>query len=117
VHLLQTYKKKIVRAVSHITGGGLVENIPRVMPQGLAVTLNQKTWDVPPVFEMIRKLGKVNREEMYRVFNMGIGMVIIVPPFNTQKVVRRLKKFKIGARQIGRVVKQRGSAPRVTIKE
>jgi phosphoribosylformylglycinamidine cyclo-ligase len=117
VHLLKSYHKKIVRAVIHITGGGLIENIPRVMPKGLAVTLNQKTWDVPPVFGMIQKIGKVKRDEMYRVFNMGIGMVVIVPPFNTQKVIKRLKKFKIGARQIGRVIKHRGSAPRVTIKE
>ncbi|MHC4660574.1 MAG: phosphoribosylformylglycinamidine cyclo-ligase [Planctomycetota bacterium] len=117
VHLIKTYQKKIVRAVAHITGGGLIENLPRVLPRGLGANLNQKTWDIPPVFQVIQKLGKVKRDEMYRVFNMGIGMAIIVPPYNGQKVIRRLKKFKIKARQIGRVIRHRGSGPRVTIKE
>lgn len=72
--------KDRAKGMAHITGGGLLENIPRILPQGLGVTLDTSTWEVPEVFHWIEKTGKVNREEMFRVFNMGIGLIAIISP-------------------------------------
>lgn len=71
---------KLIKGLAHITGGGLPGNIPRIVPQGLTVHLNSQSWTVPPIFGLIEKVGKVERQEMYRVFNMGIGMVLIAAP-------------------------------------
>lgn len=68
-----------IRALAHITGGGLIDNIPRVLPQGLAVELDRSTWSIPPVFTALQSAGGIHPEEMWRTFNMGIGMVVIVP--------------------------------------
>jgi len=70
----------LVHGMAHITGGGFYDNIPRVLPEGLDVTIRAGTWTVPPVFEVIAREGKVSFEEMHRVFNMGIGMVLFVAP-------------------------------------
>jgi len=69
-----------VRAMAHITGGGVIDNVPRVLPEGLAATIERSTWNIPPVFTAIQKAGGVHLEEMWRTFNMGVGMVVIVPP-------------------------------------
>jgi phosphoribosylformylglycinamidine cyclo-ligase len=71
-------KKVTIRGMAHITGGGFPDNIPRVLPEGVDVVIDRASWRLPPVFEFIQREGKVDREEMYRVFNMGIGMVIMV---------------------------------------
>ncbi|CAG0944435.1 phosphoribosylformylglycinamidine cyclo-ligase [Anaerolineae bacterium] len=75
-----------VKALAHLTGGGFIENIPRVFPDHLGAVIRLGTWDVPPLFRLIQKRGDVPREEMYRVFNMGIGMVAIVAPENVAMV-------------------------------
>ena len=69
-----------VRAMAHITGGGVIDNVPRVLPEGLAATVERSTWSIPPVFTAIQRAGGVHLEEMWRTFNMGVGMVVIVPP-------------------------------------
>ncbi len=69
-----------IKAMAHITGGGFPDNIPRVLPSGTAVRLYRDAWEVPPIFRLIQRLGGVDEEEMYRVFNMGIGMVVILSP-------------------------------------
>ena len=68
-----------IRAMAHITGGGLIENVPRVLPEGLAATVERSTWSIPPIFGAIQRAGGVHLEEMWRTFNMGVGMVVIVP--------------------------------------
>jgi phosphoribosylformylglycinamidine cyclo-ligase len=68
-----------ILGLAHITGGGFVDNIPRVLPEGIGVVIDRSSWTVPPLFRLIQKLGEVSEEEMFRVFNMGIGMVVIVP--------------------------------------
>jgi len=70
----------LVKGLSHITGGGFEENIPRVLPPGLGARLRRNAWSVPPVFRLVQREGGIDEEEMYRVFNMGIGLVIIVSP-------------------------------------
>jgi phosphoribosylformylglycinamidine cyclo-ligase len=67
----------VVRALAHITGGGLVENIPRVLPEGTAVEVVRGSWPVPPVFRVMQEIGNVSEAEMHRTFNMGVGMVVI----------------------------------------
>ena len=68
-----------IRGLAHITGGGLQENIPRVLPDGLGVEIQQDSWQVPPVFDLLAEQGQLRHEDMRRTFNLGIGMVVIVP--------------------------------------
>ncbi len=107
--VMRSYQRRIILAIAHITGGGLVENIPRILPKGCSVVIDRSTWERPPVFGLIQKLGSVEEAEMYRVFNMGIGMVLIVPEYNADVVVRKLKKQGLNSRAIGEVVKGDGS--------
>src|SRR5215210_182675 len=75
-----------VKALAHITGGGLVENIPRVLPEGTAVEIDRGSWPVPPVFRVMQELGNVEEAEMHRTFNMGVGMVVICSPADADTV-------------------------------
>ena len=67
----------LVKGIAHITGGGLLENVPRVLPDGLGARLDTTTWRSPPIFSLLQEMGNVSRDEMYRVFNMGLGMVLV----------------------------------------
>jgi phosphoribosylformylglycinamidine cyclo-ligase len=97
---------KNIKGMAHITGGGIVGNIPRSLPEGTAARLDSKKWEVPPIFSLLQKKGGVEAAEMYRVFNMGIGMAVICAPENVKKITRALPE----ARVIGEVVKQKGKA-------
>ena len=108
LRLLAAYRRKqVVRAMAHITGGGLAGNIPRVIPDNCDVYLSRDSWPVPPVFGLIQKLG-VGEEEMYRVFNMGIGFVLIVRPAFAHSVARRLDKLGETVYRLGVVRRGRG---------
>jgi phosphoribosylformylglycinamidine cyclo-ligase/phosphoribosylamine--glycine ligase/phosphoribosylformylglycinamidine cyclo-ligase len=67
-----------VKALAHITGGGFIENIPRVLPDGLSAVIHLNSWDIPSIWKLIQEKGNISTDEMYRVFNMGIGMVAVV---------------------------------------
>ena len=95
---------QMVRGIAHITGGGFVGNIPRVLPSNCGARIVGGTWPVPPIFNLIRKLGKIDEAEMYRVFNMGIGMVLITAPAVTNAVLRRLARAGEQACLIGEIV-------------
>lgn len=102
---LSAYKvKKVVKAIANITGGGLVENVPRVLPGGLSAEIKKGSWPAPPVFPYLQKQGNVAEEEMYRVFNMGIGMVLVVSPYYAHAVAGRLEKAGETVHEIGRIV-------------
>jgi len=90
-----------VRAMAHITGGGLPENLPRVIPANLSARIERSRWTVPPLFDTLQRLGNVEEGEMFRTFNMGIGFVAIVPAADAEKAVAAVP----GAHQIGEVVK------------
>jgi phosphoribosylformylglycinamidine cyclo-ligase len=92
-----------IRGMAHITGGGLIDNVPRILPEGLAAKFDSCSWPVPPIFQLIQKRGKVDRDEMYHVFNMGIGMVIICSTNSVAKLTKSLPE----ARVIGEVIKQK----------
>ena len=97
--------KQIVHAIAHITGGGLIDNPPRVLPEGCAIRLARGSWTVPPVFPWLQALGSVSEAEMYRVFNMGIGLTMIVAEYYAESIVRHLKhKAKVPAWIIGEVI-------------
>ncbi len=83
--------KKIVHAIAHITGGGLIDNPPRVLPEGCALALT-KTWDIPKVFPWLQSLGNIPDDEMFRVFNMGIGLVLIVADYYADAITRYLRE-------------------------
>jgi len=97
---------KNIKGLAHITGGGLVGNVPRSLPKGLAARFDSSEWTVPPIFSLLQKKGGVETAEMYRVFNMGIGMAVIGAPENVKKMTRALPEAKV----VGEVVKQRGEA-------
>lgn len=97
--------RHMVRGMAHITGGGLLENIPRVLPEGLAVRIRRRSWPVPPVFDLIRDLGGVEESEMFRTFNMGIGFVLVVSPAEADQVVAILREQGEPAYLIGEVVR------------
>ncbi|XP_035533717.1 trifunctional purine biosynthetic protein adenosine-3 isoform X2 [Morone saxatilis] len=90
-HLLPILRSGAVKAYAHITGGGLLENIPRVLPQELAVDLDASRWSVPPVFSWLHKEGGLSEEEMTRTFNCGLGAVLVVSPLDAQRVLRQLQ--------------------------
>ena len=80
-----------IKAMAHITGGGFVDNIPRVLPEGLGVEIDTNSWVVPPLFRLIQDKGQVAEAEMFRVFNMGIGYVLIVSPENASDIMAKLQ--------------------------
>jgi phosphoribosylformylglycinamidine cyclo-ligase len=96
-----------VSGIAHITGGGLTENIPRVLPDGLEVLLNARTWQAPPVFEWLQIAGDIADEEMYRTFNCGIGLALIVAPPSLDRAVAMLRESGEAPAVIGEV--RRGS--------
>ena len=87
-----------IKALAHLTGGGFFENIPRVLPRDVDAVIDRKAWTVPPLFRLIQERGKVAEKEMYRVFNMGIGMVIVVDSHNVDALQKAIpeKTFIIG---------------------
>jgi len=109
VSVLESYKtKRVIHGMAHITGGGLVGNIPRVLPAGCNALLKKKSWPVPPIFRFLQKRGPVEEEEMYRVFNMGIGYVVIVAPAFAEPLKTKLEKAGEKVYTIGTIVRGKG---------
>jgi phosphoribosylformylglycinamidine cyclo-ligase len=86
----------VVKGLAHITGGGLIDNLPRILPSNCDAVIEAKSWRVPPIFQILQKNGSVDAEEMYQVFNMGVGMVAIVAERNAQRVMSILRAKRIG---------------------
>jgi phosphoribosylformylglycinamidine cyclo-ligase len=91
----------MIKGIAHITGGGFTGNIRRILPQGLAAQLHRNAWDIPPIFRLIQQEGCIEQAEMYRVFNMGIGMTIVCSPHQVDKIVGLLPQAKV----IGEITK------------
>ena len=106
--VLRYYRvKHVVHAMAHITGGGLYGSIPRVIPEDSDVRLHRDKWSVHRIFSLIQTLGHIDDEEMHSVFNMGLGMVLIVPPYYAQSVVEQLTRAGENAQIVGEVVRGR----------
>jgi phosphoribosylformylglycinamidine cyclo-ligase len=102
-----------VKGIVHITGGGFIDNIPRVLPDPCGVSIRKGSWDIPPVFDYLQRIGSIEEMEMYRVFNMGIGMVLIVPEKQREDILHRLEALGEQASVIGSVVKREEGRPAV----
>jgi phosphoribosylformylglycinamidine cyclo-ligase len=94
-----------IAAMAHITGGGITENLPRVLPRGVAAVIEMGSWQIPPIFDHLQKLGNVSSEEMMRTFNMGIGMVLVIPSKKFKKAQTVLERAGEKPFTIGRIVK------------
>ena len=94
-----------VSAMAHITGGGITENLPRVLPKGTGAVIETHSWPVPPIFQHLQKIGNVPEDEMLRTFNMGIGMILVVPAKKFKKAQMILDRCGEKAYTIGRIVK------------
>ena len=101
--LLALMREIPLHALAHITGGGLLENIPRVIPEGLGVSLRTKSWPRPAVFDWLQQQGDIPEQEMFRTFNMGIGMVLCVAPTDVERTLAQLARAGEPAWHIGEV--------------
>ena len=97
-----------VSALAHITGGGIPGNLPRSLPEGLGAEIDRSSWEVPPLFRALQDLGSVDEDEMLRVFNMGVGMIVVLPGAESTSFVRRLAARGEPAWELGRVVDRSG---------
>ena len=104
--VLAAYKsRRVVKALAHITGSGLPGNLPRVLPEGLTARIKRSSWTVPGIFQLIARTGPVDQVEMFRVFNMGIGFVMVVSPTHADAVMARLRKAGVTSWLIGKIVR------------
>ena len=93
----------VIKGLAHITGGGLIDNIPRILPEGTAVQIEKGSWPILPVFELMQRLGNVTEREMYRTFNMGVGMVIVCAPSDKDEIKAHVERNQ-ACYEIGRVI-------------
>jgi len=103
--VLRLLEKYEILGIAHITGGGLLENIPRILPEEVSVKIDRGSWPTPSIFSLIQKEGKISDEEMSRTFNMGIGMVLVVPQNDALKVINELKMIRYDSYIIGKAIK------------
>lgn len=101
--ILDLLRHTDVHAIAHITGGGLVRNLARILPRKLRATVHTKRWTPPAIFPWIQQAGHVAQAEMFRTFNMGIGLVLALPPQDQSTALRRLGKMGMEAIPIGRI--------------
>ncbi len=101
--------KDVIKGLAHITGGGLLENIPRILPDGVSVEIERGNWKEPPVFGLMQQMGSVKDNEMFRTFNMGIGMTIICSRFNRNAIISHVESLGEKCVEIGRVVEGDGT--------
>ena len=106
--VLEVLASHKVHSIAHITGGGFIENIPRAIPEGLGVTIQEDTLPQLPIFSLMERLGGIDHEEMFEIFNMGIGMILIVDSSEAHGIISSLKESDVDARIIGTVTNQEG---------
>lgn len=114
--VLELLRKVRVKALSHITGGGFWENIPRVLPSGAKAQINQQVWQWPAIFSWLQEQGNVTQEEMYRTFNCGIGMVLVVPSSQLDEALSVLQEQGEQPLHIGNIAERSGSDGAVEIR-
>ncbi len=106
--VLGLMEKEPIHSLAHITGGGFFDNIPRVLPKGCGAKIHMGSWSVPRVFRWIAEKGNVQAREMYRTFNMGVGMILVVPKDRASKVISYLTKAGEHAWVVGEIIKGEG---------
>lgn len=113
--LLKLIKQTQVHALSHITGGGLLENIPRVLPENCKAAIDTQAWQMPEVFSWLQQAGGVAHEEMYRTFNCGVGMIVVVPASAEQEALEFLRQAGETATVIGTIVERSANEDQVEL--
>jgi len=105
LNILRHYpiKRRVVRGLAHITGGGLVDNLPRILPPGRRALIKRGSWKIPPVFGWLQRLGEIAQPEMDRVFNQGIGFAMVVSPYFVESIQRQLADDRIASFIIGKI--------------
>jgi phosphoribosylformylglycinamidine cyclo-ligase len=106
--LKELMKTDRVRGLAHITGGGMTENLPRILPEGLGARIDPGVLEIPPLFLCLERWGGVTRDEMFRVFNMGVGMVVVSSPDDADGCLERCRRIYPGSRAIGEIVRDPG---------
>jgi len=99
--ILAALKEVQINAMAHITGGGLLENVPRVLPENMGVVFDRSAWEIPALFNWMQKAGNVDWKEMFRVFNCGVGMAVVVPADQAEKAVKVFADNGMGGAVIG----------------
>jgi phosphoribosylformylglycinamidine cyclo-ligase len=97
-----------IKGMANITGGGFYENIPRILPKGLGAKINKGSWNIPPIFDLLQERGNLPEDEMYNIFNMGIGMALVVAKENSELIIDSLKEMNCDASIIGVVTEGDG---------
>jgi len=113
--VLKLVKGGAVKGLAHITGGGIIENVPRVLPAGLAARIERAAWQLPPLFRWLQEQGDIDDAELFRVFNCGIGMAAVVAPANAARALKALAAAGETAWRIGRIERRRKNGPQVAI--
>ncbi|MBQ7369949.1 MAG: phosphoribosylformylglycinamidine cyclo-ligase [Clostridia bacterium] len=106
--ILSLIEKVEVKGIAHITGGGFIENLPRILPEGVAAEVNKNSYEVPPVFKVMQEKAGINDEQIYNTFNMGIGMVVCVAPENVEKAMESLKASGEDVVVLGKTIAGKG---------
>ena len=106
------HEAKLLKAAAHITGGGITDNVPRVLPLNCGVEIDPNAWPSQPIFELLKDIGQMPDDDYRRTFNLGVGMVLIVPSKKIGFVSQILKKLKEPCHEIGRVVAFKGRKQR-----
>ncbi len=114
--LLALMQQVRVKGMAHITGGGLLENIPRVLPQDVVAQLDGKSWHTPRLFEWLQAMGNVAQQEMYRTFNCGIGMAVVVAAADAERAVQQLRGAGETAWVIGEIRTRQGDEAQTQIR-
>lgn len=103
-------RTRVIKGIAHITGGGFVDNIPRILPKTCDVLIHKGSWDMLPIFQLLKERGGVPEPELYQVFNMGVGMVFIVPAVQADPVLNFIKSQKLAAWVVGEVTRGTGKS-------
>ena len=113
--VLKLARSVAVKGLAHVTGGGLVENVPRILSAGLAARIERAAWRLPPLFQWLKEQGNIADEELYRVFNCGIGLVVIVAPADAARAVKILRAAGETVWRIGRIERRARSRAQLVI--
>ncbi len=106
--ILNIIKDFTVKGIAHITGGGLIENLPRILPKSCIAVIERRRWEMPVIFQLLKEYGNISDDELFRTFNCGIGMVVIVPEKEAEDVIQRLKGLDEEAYIIGSIEERTG---------
>lgn len=115
--ILHLHELQLIKGAAHITGGGLIDNIPRILPEDLGVHIDCSSWQLPETFSFLQQQAKLSNFELRRTFNCGVGMVVVVSPDQVTKTIDELKGFNITAWQIGNIISHNQNNPLVSFSD